>query len=68
MGLIPFTPVSSPSVGRSASPDATQEDLEQMKKLSREEMMQELLKYRVFIPHALFKSWVVVLGANFPSA
>lgn len=68
MGFIPFTPVSSPSAGRSVSPDATQEDLEQMKKLSREEMMQELLKYRVFILHALFKSSVVILGANFLSA
>lgn len=54
MGHIPFTPV--PSLSRTVSPDVTQDDLEQVKKLSREQMMRELLKYRVSTLQTAFKS------------
>lgn len=49
LGLIPSTPTPSPPTSRASSPDITQDDLEQMKRLSKEDMMRELLKYRVSI-------------------
>lgn len=52
MSLIPFTPAPSPA----PSPEVTQDDLEQVKELSKEDMMRELLRYRVIILQVIFKS------------